>query len=296
MAEGKGANPVATNEDDVTATNWNSNYWEALVQYTETEPGEPALGEFSSLQRMNLTHIMNELFQIKATIKQKRTTDPNQMTFLRQALHQYGKYEPTAHYVSTAKRIKLADAIRDFEYLENLGLFPRFLAFEKRMSLSDAFPQTEVQDWNNAYDTTYRTLQKDRQKHDAVRAFLIKGLPSYLTWTDAERRGRRAAYAQGYLPELYSSFVNNFAEIIIAFFGALGGCALIVPMYIMALHLSITKSLVTVSVAVVLFAFAMGFVFKTNNKDTITATATYAAVLVVFVGTSSGAGGNGSGG
>lgn len=84
-------------------------------------------------------------------------------------------------------------------------------------------------------------------------------------------------------PEVYSKFLDALARFII---GTTGGCALIIPMVVMVLDASLTKSLVTASVALVLFALVLGLVFETSNKDTITATATYAAVLVVFVGTS----------
>jgi hypothetical protein len=83
-------------------------------------------------------------------------------------------------------------------------------------------------------------------------------------------------------PEDYSKFVDVLARFVI---GTAGGCALIVPMVVMVLDASLTKSLVTTSVALVLFALVLGLVFETSNKDTITATATYAAVLAVFVGT-----------
>lgn len=110
-------------------------------------------------------------------------------------------------------------------------------------------------------------------------------LPKHLSWTDAEIRARRPEYAAGHPPEVYSKFLDSLARFVV---GTAGGCALIVPMVVMALDPTLTKSLVTVSAAVLLFALVLGLVFETDNKDTITATATYAAVLVVFVGTSGG--------
>jgi hypothetical protein len=67
-----------------------------------------------------------------------------------------------------------------------------------------------------------------------------------------------------------------------------GGVSLVVPMVVMRLNESLTKSLITVSVAVVLFAGALSVIFRAPNTETLVATATYAAVLVVFVGTSGG--------
>jgi hypothetical protein len=141
---------------------------------------------------------------------------------------------------------------------------------------------------NQPYDTSYRTFEarKPPQARDPIREVLRKFLPVYLSYSKAERRGQ--SYGSGEAPETYSRFVDSVARFII---GTLGGCALIVPMVVMSLDPSLTKSLVVVSVSVVLFALAVSLVFKTDNKDTVMATATYAAVLVVFVGNSGGGAG-----
>jgi hypothetical protein len=188
----------------------------------------------------------------------------------------------------------LAGAVRDYKFITELNELPQIYALNKRISLHGAFPglATPYQGTENyPYDTTYRTLQRRIvQSRDSVREYLRKSLPNRLSWTDSERRARRADYAAGKAPEVYSPFLDSLARFII---GMLGGCALIVPMLLMMLNPSLNKSLIVVSLALVLFALAMSLVFQTDNKDTITATATYAAVLVVFVGTS--VGGNKSG-
>jgi hypothetical protein len=190
---------------------------------------------------------------------------------------------------------KIADAIRDLQYITELSNITPSYAVNKRVSLRNAFAKLEDPypgTLNYPYDTTYRTLEKKKtQKEDGIREFLRKNLPNRLSWTDAERDARRADYSRGNPPEIYSAFLDSLARFII---GTLGGCALIVPMVVMALHSSLAKSLITVSVAVVIFALALSLVFETDNKDTITATATYAAVLVVFVGTSGAGNGHGS--
>lgn len=66
----------------------------------------------------------------------------------------------------------------------------------------------------------------------------------------------------------------------------LGGLALIVPMLIMSLNPSTTKSLVTASVFVVVAAITMALASSGSWRDVVGFTAAYAAVLVVFVGTS----------
>lgn len=64
-----------------------------------------------------------------------------------------------------------------------------------------------------------------------------------------------------------------------------GALFILVPMYVIALGQSQTKSLVTTTVAVVLFAVACSIMFRATNDQTLGSTAAYAyaAVLVVFV-------------
>jgi len=251
-----------------------SQYWKDLIQHAKTEKGEPPVGEFGKLHAINITHLLNQLASIKSEIEQTQTTTPAQMSLLQQTLHRY------------------ANAIRDYQFITELNPLPHNYAKDKRISLQGAFqelanPHQGVK--NQPYDTMYRTLEKEAaQNRDGVREILRKALPNRLSWTDAERRLKRADYAEGKAPEFYSPFLDSLARFIV---GILGGCSLIVPMIVMALNPSLTKSLVVVSVAVVLFALAVSLVFKPDNSNTITATATYAAVLVVFVGTSTGAGG-----
>jgi hypothetical protein len=194
-----------------------------------------------------------------------------------------------------------ADAIRDYKFITELNGLPPAYQEEKRIHLFGFFTKLDTREpgtrnypydiMYHPYDTTYRTLQREIiQNRDGVRDLLRKSLPRLLSWTDHEREMRPDAYQEGKAPDIYSPFLDSLARFII---GTLGGCALIVPMLLMTLNPSLTKSLIVVSVSVVLFALVIGFVFDADNKDMITASATYAAVLVVFVGTSGG--GNGSG-
>jgi hypothetical protein len=82
-------------------------------------------------------------------------------------------------------------------------------------------------------------------------------------------------------PEELSPFVDRFGRVIIAIGG---GATLLVPMIVMSLDPSLTKSLITVSVAVVLFAILLSQLFAAAYSDILTVTTAYAAVLVVFVG------------
>lgn len=279
--------PASVDEDEMVAIALPTNYWQALVQYTKDEQEEPPIGEFPRLQRLNITHLLNEIARIEGDIKHNETTSLKQMNFLRQTLHQYGKYTIRHSMGDLLIKSKIADAIRDLQYITELNNITPLYGSEKRMSLYKAFeklakpyPPTR----NYPYDTTYRTLKKKKtQNKDSIREFLRKNLPSRLSWTENERRARKPDYSHGKPPEIYSPLLDSLARFII---GTLGGCALIIPMVVMVLHSSLAKSLITVSIAVVIFALVLSLIFETDNKDTITATATYAAVLVVFVGTS----------
>ena len=85
-------NQAVANIEEMMAAGLPDDYWQKLVQYTEDERGEPALGEFERLQSMNLTHLLNVLARIKGDIERTHTTSPEQMALLRQVLHQYSKY------------------------------------------------------------------------------------------------------------------------------------------------------------------------------------------------------------
>lgn len=113
----------------------------------------------------------------------------------------------------------------------------------------------------------------------------MKYLPSRLTFSHHERLARPKEYEEGHSPKELSELVDRLAWFIIA---VAGGVFLVVPMLIMTLQPSETKSLITVSVAIVIFALILSFGIKVSNVETLVSTATYAAVLVVFVGTSSG--------
>ncbi|KAJ4367015.1 hypothetical protein N0V83_007545 [Neocucurbitaria cava] len=184
-----------------------------------------------------------------------------------------------------------ADAIRDYQSMNALCELPDY-AKDTRMDLEGQFPYIATPyagKANRPYDTRYRTTKPGKkQPRDPIREILRKILPKRLTWPEDERKANRPGYGADLAPENYSRLVDSIARFII---GTLSGCALIVPMVVMALDPSLMKSLVVVSVALVVFALVVGLVFETDNKDTIMATATYAAVLVVFVGNSGGAGG-----
>jgi hypothetical protein len=68
-------------------------YWQQLVQesYLGQVQDEPSFGEFGRLQHLNITHLVNEIATIKATIRQNDSTSEAQMKDLRRVLHEYGR-------------------------------------------------------------------------------------------------------------------------------------------------------------------------------------------------------------
>jgi VIT1/CCC1 family predicted Fe2+/Mn2+ transporter len=69
----------------------------------------------------------------------------------------------------------------------------------------------------------------------------------------------------------------------------IGGVLLVVPVVIMSLNTSRTKSLITLSASVLVFAFVVaGGADEASPQEVIGATAAYAAVLAVFLGASAG--------
>lgn len=122
---------------------------------------------------------------------------------------------------------------------------------------------------------------------DPLRRLLMRVLPSRLTFSRQERQTRTREYEEGRPPRHVSGLVDGLARFVMAI---AGGVFLVVPMIVMTLRPSQTKSLVTVLVAVVSFSLLLSLGIKVSNIETLVSTATYAAVLVVFVGTSSSSG------
>ena len=259
-------------------------YWKQIVAYSESvKEDDPVLGEYATLQRMNLIHLQNELASIKADLSQFQTTTETQMLQLRTTMHDYGAIPQNSPLQPRLTNLK-AKAIRDFEYMNQLTILPDMARLDSRIFLHVAFPELANR-LSEPFNTTYRTLnRKIALNGDVVREILRRYLTRRLSWSPSERKANKVGYHKGERPKTYSPFLDALARFIIA---VGGGLSLIVPMLVMSFDASRTKSLVTVSVAVVLFALLLSLGFDTDNKDTLMATATYAAVLVVFVGTSS---------
>lgn len=73
-------------------------YWKELVAFGESmKTNDPILGEYATLQRVNLIHIQNELADIKADMVQYQSTTESQMLHLRKAMHEYGVCHTKTH-------------------------------------------------------------------------------------------------------------------------------------------------------------------------------------------------------
>lgn len=163
---------------------------------------------------------------------------------------------------------------------------------QRRASSHQYFPHTakSVNEDVFPFETeNYRCLPRAQKTalepfSDEVREFMRTYLPSKITWTRAEMEAKPDWYSHGYAPTTLSPTVDRLARFTIAMAGAL---FILTPMYIMAIHQSQTKNLVTTTVAVVLFALLCSVTLRTSNDQTLGATAGYAAVLMVFVGLTS---------
>ncbi|KAH7161687.1 hypothetical protein EDB81DRAFT_351874 [Dactylonectria macrodidyma] len=219
---------------------------------------------FEFLQRLNIVQIQLDLIRMKSRINRDGAISSSDKLFLTTRLRDY------------------ATAIRDYQELRNKRGLAKPEA-RKRKLLLQRFFQSPGNDFNDPFQSHYSYFEEPDGKIDPLRQTFMRHLPSWLTFSHQEKIERSKEYSEGMQPKEVLAFVDRLARFLIA---VTGGGFLIVPMVVMTLGQSQTKSLVTVSVAVVLFALVLAFGIRVSNVETLVATATYAAVLVVFVGTS----------
>ena len=177
----------------------------------------------------------------------------------------------------------LVNAIRDYDYVQNMGSHSEKDAAKLQSRLETTFIEIAAHP-NKPYKTGYRFLKDDQLDGlDGIHWLLKKLLPRSWSYSKEEKRRRVSDYyIDKKSPSGTSVLVDGLARFLIA---TASGASLIVPMVVMSLHKSLTKSLITTSVAVLLFAVFASLI-QAQNSEIITATAAYAAVLVVFVGVS----------
>jgi hypothetical protein len=145
---------------------------------------------------------------------------------------------------------------------------------------------------HDPYGSKYLVLEDIKPPfEDTLRTFLNKKFLAFSPEEDSEKGKRHGSdQLSKTQPQKISPLVYDIVFILLRFLiTVITGASLIVPMVIMTLDKSQTKSLITTSVAVVLVAGLLACL-KAKNFDIITiitTTAAYAAVLVVFVGLSS---------
>jgi hypothetical protein len=243
---------------------------------------------FESLERINIVAQEVRLIRLKSEIQSAQKISDAELKNLKDALKDYSTIYHRQYAYSSAKADKTpATAIRDYQFLRNQKTVDRREMHKRRLLLQRWF-QAEL-GVGHPFWSHYSYFKESDSKIDPVRAFLMRRLPVWLTYSKNERSDRQKEYNEGSEPKDVSLLVDRLARFLITI---TSGLFLIVPMLIMAIHASEKKSLITVSASVFLFVLVLSFGVQVTNVEALVSTATYAAVLVVFVGTSSGGGGN----
>lgn len=235
---------------------------------------------FEFLQRLNIVNLQVQLARIKSRIQRDGEASADDLEDLTTKLQQYGK-GPGRVSKMPADPSPQATAIRDYQFLRNKASVERAEVPHRKLLLQRYF-QSES-DFGDPFESHYSYFQDADGKVDPLRAAMMKYLPAHLAFSRQERRERGKEFSEGKAPRVVSALVDRLVRFVIA---VTGGVFLVVPMIIMTLHPSQTKSLVTVSVALLVFSLMLSFVVRVSNVETLVSTATYTAVLVVFVGTS----------
>ncbi|KAK4094326.1 hypothetical protein Purlil1_931 [Purpureocillium lilacinum] len=235
---------------------------------------------FEFLQRLNIVNLQVQLARIKSRIQRDGEASADDLEDLTTKLQQYGKGPGRVSKIP-ADPSPQAIAIRDYQFLRNKASVERAEVPHRKLLLQRYF-QSES-DFGDPFESHYSYFQDADGKVDPLRAAMMKYLPAHLAFSRQERRERGKEFSEGKAPRVVSALVDRLVRFVIA---VTGGVFLVVPMIIMTLHPSQTKSLVTVSVALLVFSLMLSFVVRVSNVETLVSTATYAAVLVVFVGTS----------
>ncbi|KAK3996643.1 hypothetical protein QBC44DRAFT_136002 [Cladorrhinum sp. PSN332] len=217
------------------------------------------------LQRLNIVHHQVKLVRMKSQFQKEQKASEAQLEDLSASLKAY------------------TSAIRDYEFLRGHAPLTKSETTTRKLRLQRYF-QTPS-DHNDPWHSHYAWLNVHHDKHDPLRRFFMRNFPSTLSFSSHEKKERKKEYMEGELPKQVSPAVDGAARFIIAL---AGGAFVVVPMIIMSINQTPTKSLITVSSAVVVFALMVSMGIRVSNIETLVATATYAAVLVVFVGATSG--------
>ncbi|KAJ2902112.1 hypothetical protein MKZ38_001021 [Zalerion maritima] len=219
--------------------------------------------QFEFLQRLNLTQFEVRLARLKSRIQKNKKGDNSDVETLEKTLRGY------------------AQAVRDYKLFKSQQLMTTVELSHRKLLLQRYFQHSS--DYNDPYQSHYAYYKTASSPVDPLRKAFMRRLPSQLTYSHEERRQRAREFEEGKPPLMVSKFVDGLVRFVLA---VTGGLFLVVPMMIMAIKPSETKSLIMVSVSLLVFSLVLAMGIKVSNVETLVATATYAAVLVVFVGTS----------
>ncbi|KAJ5959426.1 uncharacterized protein N7479_006576 [Penicillium vulpinum] len=214
---------------------------------------------FEFLQRLNIVKLQLDLVRLKGRFQREKRASIQDLEALESTLQKY------------------ATAIRNYQFLKGKAALGKAETQRRRLLLQRYF-QSRVKD---QFHSHYCSFHDAEPRADPLRRALMRYMPSFLAFSSEEKMSRAREYSEGKAPQEVSVFVDRLTRFLVAI---TGGIFLVVPMIIMTLHQSTTKSLITVSVCIVLFALVMAFGVRVSNAETLISTATYAAVLMVFLG------------
>ncbi|KUJ06296.1 uncharacterized protein LY89DRAFT_692549 [Mollisia scopiformis] len=218
---------------------------------------------FEFLQRYNLVRLQNKLAKIRESIHADLGQKCDERS-LNDTLNEYSQ------------------SIKNYNMFRGLKPLSEERTEERKALLKTSFPSLMSQcRWTKPFESHYYALNDNKAKVDNLRKVLRHLLPRHLAYSNAERVRRQREFEEGKPPHEISAVVDRLSRLIVAL---AGGAFLIVPMLIMAINPTQTKSLVTASVGTLLFSCAISLGLSSSNNETMVSTATYAAVLVVFVG------------
>ncbi|KAJ5603748.1 hypothetical protein N7537_006704 [Penicillium hordei] len=235
-----------------------------LVEYVNrslNEEEEFHFLRFEFLQRLNIVKLQLDLVRLKGQFQSEKRASIQDLEVLERTLEKY------------------ATAIRNYQFLRSKAALGKAETRKRKLLLQRYF-QSKL---NDQFHSHYCSFHDAEQGIDPLRRALMRYMPSFLAFSSEEKMSRPREYSEGKAPREVSVSVDRLTRFLVAI---TGGIFLVVPMIIMALHQSKTKSLVTVSVCIILFALIMALGVRVSNVETLVSTATYAAVLMVFLGVS----------
>ncbi|EXJ75166.1 uncharacterized protein A1O5_01862 [Cladophialophora psammophila CBS 110553] len=148
-----------------------------LCGSTKFDDKSIAVGSFSSLHRVNLVHLQNELALIKTEMSEHETVSEEQIQKLQRKWLPY--------------EISTSGCMIHLESCNHLDTYPN--------------------------DTTYLNIERNTEKEvGALREFLRKWLPRQLSWSLEARWERPYEYHLGEYPAYYSRFVEGVPKFLFA--------------------------------------------------------------------------------